>query len=447
MITQDLYKQILIKTDQLQPELKKIRRTLHQYPETGWMEMRTSSIIAGYLKKFNFDEILTGEAVCKANARMGIPDKSCLSEHYTQTINQEGTDLTYLPDTQKGFTGVIGILRCGSGPVVALRFDIDALPIQESSEETHFPAKNGFSSQNNGVMHACGHDMILAAALILAKIVAEEQRMQENFPVRLRFLFEPAEEIGEGAKRMLQAGALENPKADAFLMFHYAADMTFGMAVHQGQASSMINSMQIHVHGKSSHWCEADKGIDAIYAAAQVISAIHDLNESFGKQHPDSGKYIVGTGTIHGGEYTNIIADHVVLNGNIRAVHEETYMALEHELERNLQEIEKQTGTQIRMEFPKDPVYAFANDEELTETAKVVGAEVFGDKFVLEGEDELFLSGDNAYRYFRETRGLFTVFLAGIPGENHPLHHPKFQLDERILPYSVEALYKIITTL
>ena len=64
-----------------------------------------------------------------------------------------------------------------------------------------------------------------------------------------------------------------------------------------------------------------------------------------------------------------------------------------------------------------------------------MGAEVFGDKFVLEGEDELFLSGDNAYRYFRETRGLFTVFLAGIPGENHPLHHPKFQLDERILPY------------
>ena len=325
-----------------------------------------------------------------------------------------------------GHYGVAATLKGKSeGPLIALRADMDALSVRE---ETGLP----FASQNEGVMHACGHDMILAAALILAKIVAEEQRMQESFPVRLRFLFEPAEEIGEGAKRMLQAGA---------------ADMTFGMAVHQGQASSMINSMQIHVHGKSSHWCEADKGIDAIYAAAQVISAIHDLNESFGKQHPDAGKYIVGTGTIHGGEYTNIIADHVVLNGNIRAVHEETYMALEHELERNLQEIEKQTGTQIRMEFPKNPVYAFANDEELTETAKAVGEEVFGDKFVLEGEDELFLSGDNAYRYFRETRGLFTVFLAGIPGENHPLHHPKFQLDERILPYSVETLYKIITTL
>ena len=274
--------------------------------------------------------------------------------------------------------------------LVVLRAEMDALPIQE---QTNLP----YASVNQGCMHACGHDMILAAALILAKIVAEEQRMQESFPVRLRFLFEPAEEIGEGAKRMLQAGALENPKADAFLMFHYAADMTFGMAVHQGQASSMINSMQIHVHGKSSHWCEADKGIDAIYAAAQVISAIHDLNESFGKQHPDAGKYIVGTGTIHGGEYTNIIADHVVLNGNIRAVHEETYMALEHELERNLQKIEKQTGTQIRMEFPKDPVYAFATHTDISEKP-----EDFSQYFLREYQERIILCIIRNFNWMRE---------------------------------------------
>ena len=306
-------------------ELITLRHYFHQYPELALQEVETSAYIRKYLEKLGYEIV---------------------------------------PIEPTGLIAELPSLR-NREKLVVLRAEMDALPIQE---QTNLP----YASVNQGCMHACGHDMILAAALILAKIVAEEQRMQENFPVRLRFLFEPAEEIGEGAKRMLQAGALENPKADAFLMFHYAADMTFGMAVHQGQASSMINSMQIHVHGKSSHWCEADKGIDAIYAAAQVISAIHDLNESFGKQHPDAGKYIVGTGTIHGGEYTNIIADHVVLNGNIRAVHEETYTALEHELERNLQEIEKQTGTQIRMEFPKDPVYAFANDEELTETAKVV---------------------------------------------------------------------------
>ena len=378
-------------------ELIELRHHFHQHPELALQEVETSAYIRRYLEKLGY-EIKPVEP-----------------------------------------TGLIAELPClrDREKVVVLRAEMDALPIQEQTGLS-------YASVNEGCMHACGHDFILASALILAKIVAEES---EKFPVRIRFLFEPAEEIGEGAKRMLQAGALEDPKADAFLMFHYAADMTLGMAVHQGQASSMINSMQIHVHGKSSHWCEADKGIDAIYAAAQVVNAIHDLNENFGKQHPDAGKYIIGTGTIHGGEYTNIIADHVVLNGNIRAVHEETYMALEQELEKYLQKIEQKTGTQIRMEFPKDPVYAFANDDELVWTAKAVGEEIFGDKFVLEGEDELFLSGDNAYRYFKETRGLFSVFLAGIPGEEHPLHHPKFQLDERILPYSVEALYKIITEL
>lgn len=274
-------------------ELITLRHYFHQHPELALQEVETSAYIRKYLEKLGYEIV---------------------------------------PIEPTGLIAELPSLR-NREKLVVLRAEMDALPIQE---QTNLP----YASVNQGCMHACGHDMILAAALILAKIVAEEQRMQENFPVRLRFLFEPAEEIGEGAKRMLQAGALENPKADAFLMFHYAADMTFGMAVHQGQASSMINSMQIHVHGKSSHWCEADKGIDAIYAAAQVVNAIHALNENFGKQHPDAGKYIVGTGTIHGGEYTNIIADHVVLNGNIRAVHEETYMALEHELERNLQEIE-----------------------------------------------------------------------------------------------------------
>ena len=378
-------------------ELIELRHHFHQHPELALQEVETSAYIRRYLEKLGY-EIKPVEP-----------------------------------------TGLIAELPClrDRKKVIVLRAEMDALPIQEQTGLS-------YASVNEGCMHACGHDFILASALILAKIVAEES---EKFPVRIRFLFEPAEEIGEGAKRMLQAGALEDPKADAFLMFHYAADMTLGMAVHQGQASSMINSMQIHVHGKSSHWCEAYKGIDAIYAAAQVVNAIHDLNENFGKQHPDTGKYIIGTGTIHGGEYTNIIADHVVLNGNIRAVHEETYMALEQELEKYLQKIEQKTGTQIRMEFPKDPVYAFANDDELVWTAKTVGEEIFGDKCVLEGEDELFLSGDNAYRYFKETRGLFSVFLAGIPGEEHPLHHPKFQLDERILPYSVEVLYKIIMEL
>ena len=375
-------------------ELMRLRRHFHRHPELALQEYETSAFIYRYLTELGYE-------IKKVDPTGLIAELPCLKERKK---------------------------------MVVLRAEMDALPIQEN---TGLPYK----SVNPGCMHACGHDFIIAAAVILAKIIAQEK---DTFPVRVRFLFEPAEEIGEGAKRMLAAGALQNPVPDAFLMFHYAADMTLGMAVHQGQASSMIGSMQIHIYGKSSHWCEAHNGVDAIYGAAQVITAIHDMNESFGNEHPEAGKYIIGTGTVHGGEYANIVADHVVLNGNIRAVHEQTYFCLKELLEKKLKEIEAETGTQIVIEYPKDPVYSFANDDALTEIAQETGKSVFGDRFILEGEDELFLSGDNAYRYFKETRGLFSIFLAGIPQETYPLHHSGFRLDENILPYSVETLYQII---
>lgn len=371
-------------------ELLELRRYFHKYPELALNEVKTSAFIREYMERLGYE--ITP-----------VDPTGLIAEHPA------------LKEKSK---------------TVVLRAEMDGLPIQEKTGLT-------YASCNDGCMHACGHDAILAVALMIAKIAAGEGA---DFPVRLRFLFEPAEEIGEGAKRMLDAGALENPSADAFLMFHFAGDQEIGMAVHEGQASSMIGSVQIHVHGKSSHWCEAEKGIDAIYAASRVVAAIHDIN----RDYKAKGKSLVGIGTMHGGEYANIIADHVVLNGNIRATREEDFYALKELLGDAFREIEQETGTEIEMKFLKDPVLAFANDGPFTRIAEGVGREIFKERFLLEGEEELFLSGDNAYRYFRKTRGLFVVFLAGLPGENHPLHHPAFQLDEKILPLSVETLYEII---
>ena len=216
---------------------------------------------------------------------------------------------------------------------------------------------------------------------------------------------------------------------------------SFGMAVHEGQASAMINGMEIRVHGKSSHWCEAHKGIDSIYAASLVVKALHDLNETY----KGKGPCLIGIGTIHGGEYSNIITDLVTLRGNIRAAYEEDYQALDKRLKETLNEIEAKTGTRIELEYPKPAVLPFANDPELTRIAETAGRKIFGEQFLLEGEEQLFLSGDNAYRYFLHTKGLFSVFLAGIPDKGYPLHHPKFQIDEDILPYSLEALYEILS--
>lgn len=372
-------------------ELLALRRHFHMYPELALKEFETSAYIRAYMERLGYEI-------------RGVEPTGLIAE------------LPALKNKEK---------------TIVLRAEMDALPIQEKTGLS-------YASRKDGCMHACGHDAILAVVLMVAKLAAEAG---EDFPVCLRILFEPAEEIGEGAKRMLDAGALE--KADAFVMFHFAGDQEIGLAVHEGQASSMIGSMEIHVHGKSSHWCEAEKGIDAIYGASCAVNAIYEVN----RDYQGEGRHLVGIGAIHGGEYANIIADHVVLKGNIRATREEDFYALKEVLKERFREIERQTGTKIEMVFPKEPVLAFANDSGFTETAQEVGREIFGDRFFLEGEEELFLSGDNAYRYFEKTRGIFLVFLAALKGENHPLHHPQFQIDEEILSLSVKTLYEMIRRL
>lgn len=369
-------------------ELLRLRRHFHQHPELAFQEKETSSFIQSYMEKLGY-------------ALTPVSPTGWIAE-FPELQNRE---------------------KC-----MVVRAEMDALPIEERTGLS-------YSSVNAGCMHACGHDAILGSALILAKIIAEEK---DSFPVSVRFLFEPAEEIGEGAARMIEAGALDG--ADAFLMFHYAGDESFGMTVHEGQASSMIGGMEIHIHGKSSHWCEAEKGIDAIYGASVAAKAICELN----RDYKGRGKALIGIGSIHGGEYANIIADHVVMKGNIRACKEEDYRRLQKSLKDILKKTEEETGTEIVVREPKPPVLPFSNDVLLTEAVKTAGKKVFKERFWTEGEEELFLSGDNAYRYFQKVKGVFAVFLAGLKEENYPLHHAKFQIDEAVLPYSVEALYEII---
>lgn len=223
-------------------------------------------------------------------------------------------------------------------------------------------------------------------------------------------------------------------------MFHFAVDMPFGMAVHQGQASAMVAGITIEIQGKSSHWSEAKKGIDSIYAGAKAIQAVHELNLTY----RGDASCLVGIGTAHGGQYSNIIADKMVLGGNIRACREKDFRELYRLLDEKLREIEIETGAKLKLSFTKEPVLSFANDPEFTRIAEKTGRDIFGERFILEGEDELFLAGDNAYRYFQKTRGLFVVFLAAPEKQSYPLHHPKMQLDEEIFPYSLETVYRIL---
>lgn len=376
---------------QYEEEVIRLRRHFHQYPELALQEFQTA-FIQKYLEELGYQV-------------RHVPPTGLIAEHPCMKNREK---------------------------MVVLRAEMDALPVQECTGLD-------YASRNKGCMHACGHDGILAVALTLAKILSG----QKDFPVAVRFLFEPAEEIGEGTVRMLDGGALDKDKgrkADGFLMFHYACDQPLGMAVHKGQASAMIGKMEILIKGKSSHWCQAEKGIDSIYAAGLVVQKVHEIS----RDYVGKGPHVAGIGTIHGGEYPNIISDQVKLVGNIRACYREDFEQLKKALEQAFHKVEEVTGAQVCLSFPKDPVLPFANDPTLTAIAADTGRTIFGSHFLLEGEDELFLTGDNAYRYYQQTKGLFCVFLAAVPGEEHPFHHPKFQIDERILLPSVQTLYEII---
>lgn len=377
---------------QYEEEVIRLRRHFHQYPELALQEFQTSAFIQKYLEELGYQV-------------RHVSPTGLIAEHPCMKNREK---------------------------MVVLRAEMDALPVQECTGLA-------YASRNKGCMHACGHDGILAVALTLAKILSG----QKDFPVAVRFLFEPAEEIGEGTVRMLEGGALDKDKgrkADGFLMFHYACDQPLGMAVHKGQASAMIGKMEILIKGKSSHWCQAEKGIDSIYAAGLVVQKVHEIS----RDYVGKGPHVAGIGTIHGGEYPNIISDQVKLVGNIRACYREDFEQLKKALEQAFHKVEEITGAQVCLSFPKDPVLPFANDPTLTAIAADTGRTIFGSHFLLEGEDELFLTGDNAYRYYQQTKGLFCVFLAAVPGEEHPFHHPKFQIDERILLPSVQTLYEII---
>ncbi|MBQ5778080.1 MAG: amidohydrolase, partial [Oscillospiraceae bacterium] len=152
----NMYQTIIEKAEAATPEMITLRRDFHKYAETGWLEMRTASIIARKLTELGY-EVLIGEEVCKREDRMGVPSDEVLKSCYERAIEQ-GADPEFVKATEGGFTGVIGILRCGEGPTVAMRFDIDALGVNESTDDDHIPAKEGFMSVNAGSMHACGHD-------------------------------------------------------------------------------------------------------------------------------------------------------------------------------------------------------------------------------------------------------------------------------------------------
>lgn len=304
-----MYQKIIELSNDIYEKCVERRRDFHRYPETGWLEMRTSAIIAKCLRRLGY-EVLTGRDVCDGASRMGLPDAQTLLEH-AELVKRQGVPLEELtPDMEEGFTGVIGILRCGEGPTVAFRFDIDALGLLEDPDLRHRPSKEGFASVNEGMMHACGHDGHAAIGLGTAEIL---MRIKDRLHGTVKLLFQPGEEGARGARAMVSKGHLEG--VDYFVGTHIAPDdgPDDGDVTPGTYGSLATTKYDICFHGKAAHAGGfPEKGCNALLAAACA-----SLNLAAIPRHSE-GISRVNVGTLHAGTGRNVIPDTAVMEVEVR---------------------------------------------------------------------------------------------------------------------------------
>lgn len=304
----DTYKNIAAMAAAMEEELIATRRDFHKYAETGWFEMRTSSRIARQLADLGY-EVLVGEDVCKKDARMGVPSEEKLAAHY-ETAKLWGADPEYLPYTQGGMTGVIGILRCGEGPVVALRFDIDALGVIECEDTDHRPTKEGFASCNPGAMHACGHDGHATIGLGVAKVL---MAIKDQLHGTVKLIFQPAEEGVRGAKAIVEKGHLDDVD---FCIGSHITGKRKGLdgQIVGGTADSLATcKYDVVYRGLSAHAGGAPHtGKNALLAAAAAVLNLYAIPRHGG------GSSRINVGTLHAGSGRNVIADEAKMELEVR---------------------------------------------------------------------------------------------------------------------------------
>lgn len=304
-----MYQKIIDLSNRIEKKIIDQRRNFHKYAESGWFEMRTSSIIAGKLTDMGY-KVITGPDVCEADAMMGLPTEHELKEHY-QWAKDNGADPRFLEPTKLGFTGVIGIMDCGEGPTVAMRFDIDALGVIESMDEDHFPYKHGFSSVNNGVMHACGHDGHASIGLGVAEVL---MNIRQSLHGKVKLIFQPAEEGVRGARAIVEKGHLND--VDYLLASHISErdDDDSDRDLITGSYGSLATSkFDIYFHGKSAHaGGSPEKGDNVMLSVATAI-----LNLQAIPRHSD-GITRINVGKVEAGTGRNVIPDQAKMEIEVR---------------------------------------------------------------------------------------------------------------------------------
>ena len=277
--------------DEIEAQLVVDRRDFHRYAEAGWTEFRTASLVARRLTTLGLD-VAIGPEVIDAEARMGVPDADALEAHWARAKAQGG-DPAFLEDVRGGLTGVMGTLGQGDGPVVGLRFDIDALDLQESECPSHRPAAEGFASVNEGVSHACGHDGHAAIGLGVAHVLTQ---FPDAMGGTVRLIFQPAEEGVRGAAAMVSAGVLDD--VDFLVGLHLYSGWPTGQLTPGQSGFLATRKFDAWFEGQAAHAGGGPhRGKNAMLAAATAVLNLHALpRHREGASRVNVGRLTAGMG-------------------------------------------------------------------------------------------------------------------------------------------------------
>ncbi len=369
--------------------LVELRRDFHRYPELAMEETRTAGIIAERLRASGLE------------VRTGI-----------------------------GKTGVVGVLRGGHpGKTLAIRADIDALPVEE---ENDLP----FKSTVSGKMHACGHDGHTAIGLTVADILASHS---DELHGNVTFLFQPAEERIGGAAPMIEDGALKNPDVDAVIGLHLFSSLPVGqVGVRAGATFASADAFTLRVRGRGGHGAMPNLSVDPVLAASHLVVALQSL---ISREISPFNPAVVTVGSIHGGTAFNIIPDEVELQGTFRTFSEEDRAHLERRITEVAENVAAALRASVAVEIQRG-IPPCVSDEGMAQLVQRAAAETVGAQNVR--DDQVTTGSDDMALFLSAVPGCY--FVVGVQnkalGYDAPHHSPRFQIDEDGLPIGVEVMVR-----
>jgi len=370
-------------------ELIAIRRAIHQYPEPGFKEFRTSALVRSRLKSW------------------GVEHRSMCG------------------------TGTVAFIK-GSrpGPTMLIRADMDALPL---TEENKVP----YCSKTKGVMHACGHDGHTAMALMAAKLL---QKRRNTFRGNVKIMFQPAEEGPGGAGPMIREGLLKGPKVDAAFAIHMWNDLPTGkIGVRSGPVFASADEFKMRVVGRGGHGAAPHQTIDPVAAAAQVITACQNI---VSRKVDPTKSAVVTFGQIHGGTRHNIIPNVVAMTGTVRAFEEPVRRQLQREIPRVAGGVASALGAKFEFEYHRG-YPPTVNEESMTDLVRDTVREAAGTAAAV--EQDVSMGAEDMSLVLQEVPGCY-FFLGSMnpkKGLIHPHHSVNFDFDEEALPLGVETWLRL----